>query len=666
VTTERRLRRLAGLLLLWSLLPLPFVGITRVPFWAGAAAAALFAAAGSRPLRLSAAQKNLFAVAAVAVVLVAGGWSIGPLRPMGHLLLLLAALRVASVEDRRSFVGALAPVGLVWVVAVTASTHVALLAYLVLSVGVLWWAGMHAQLLLLAPEEGPPPPARGWPRLHHVVPAAVLVPLLAVPVFVLVPRLRSPWLAAGGAGERVTGFTAAVRLAEIGAIRRSSRMAMVVRVRSGGPVRRSWARFRATAFDLVRTGVWMPRRPNRRLVPDADGIVHLVPGADAAPGSVELEVELLRPDGFLFLPPGTVAVEAPVPLWMDPAGGVRFPAGGGGTLTYRLWLRPGLRRALGGTGRRDLLVPRPDPAVVRLAARLTAGVPEARSRAVAVERFLRRGYRYSLEARRRFSADPIGDFLFRDREGHCELFAGAMVILLRSAGVPARMVGGYSGGEVAAGGSRLVVRESAAHTWVEAFIPGEGWSAFDPTPAADVPGLRTRSGRGSLAWVYDRVQLFWDRHVLTFDLGDQLAVLTGLESAFGRLVRSRRRELAVVVLAVLLLVLAGRMTVLRRRRLAGATRAGGPAARFLRRLERKLRRRGVRLPGSVTPAGIGRAAAGLWPAAAASLARVVTLAEEELYGSRPRDRGRARVVQRARQQIRRPGRGRAPAPGRPA
>lgn len=81
-------------------------------------------------------------------------------------------------------------------------------------------------------------------------------------------------------------------------------------------------------------------------------------------------------------------------------------------------------------------------------------------------------------------AEPVEWFLFQQREGYCDYYASAMVLMLRSQGVPARWVRGYAGGEFDAQRGVYIVRESVAHSWPEVYFPGFGWERFEPTPAA--------------------------------------------------------------------------------------------------------------------------------------------------------------------------------------
>jgi transglutaminase-like putative cysteine protease len=106
--------------------------------------------------------------------------------------------------------------------------------------------------------------------------------------------------------------------------------------------------------------------------------------------------------------------------------------------------------------------------------------------------FMRAGrYIYSLEPPL-LEENPVDEFLFRTREGFCEHFSSAFVFLMRAAGVPARVVTGYQGGEVNPVDRIVTVRQSDAHAWAEVFIKGRGWVRVDPT-AASAPG-RVDSG----------------------------------------------------------------------------------------------------------------------------------------------------------------------------
>lgn len=138
----------------------------------------------------------------------------------------------------------------------------------------------------------------------------------------------------------------------------------------------------------------------------------------------------------------------------------------------------------------------------------------------AVETFLRRNFGYDLSPGET-TGDPIIHFLTTSKKGHCEYFASAMVLLLRSMDIPARMVGGYLGGEWNDLGEYYLVRQSDAHTWVEAWIEGKGWTAFDPTPASPQSG----TPRGRIYRFMDMLRLKWYYWVVDYNINRQLELV---------------------------------------------------------------------------------------------------------------------------------------------
>ncbi len=127
-----------------------------------------------------------------------------------------------------------------------------------------------------------------------------------------------------------------------------------------------------------------------------------------------------------------------------------------------------------------------DPAVMShiaaLAARITAGATNEYDQAAAIEHYLRSGFTYTLTPPAPpTGADPLEYFLFTSKQGYCEYFATAMGDMLRSLGIPTRLVNGYGPGNYNADIHQWVVRETDAHTWVEVYFPGYGWVPFEPT-----------------------------------------------------------------------------------------------------------------------------------------------------------------------------------------
>jgi transglutaminase-like putative cysteine protease len=155
----------------------------------------------------------------------------------------------------------------------------------------------------------------------------------------------------------------------------------------------------------------------------------------------------------------------------------------------------------------------PIPQRVRdLAADLTAGYDSHYERALAINRHLLVAYSYDLQAPPLpRGADAVDQFLFVSRRGSCEIFASAMAVLLRAAGVPARIVTGYAPGRYNVFTGYYEVENADAHAWVEVFLPRAGWIEFEPTPGFDAPegflgqvGGRWLAGEGA-GWLSGRI-----------------------------------------------------------------------------------------------------------------------------------------------------------------
>ena len=143
--------------------------------------------------------------------------------------------------------------------------------------------------------------------------------------------------------------------------------------------------------------------------------------------------------------------------------------------------------------------------------------------------------------------EPVDDFLFNTKRGFCEHYASSFVYLMRAAGVPARIVTGYQGGEINPNGNYLIVRQSDAHAWAEVWLQDKGWVRIDPTaavspdrielgisaalPDSDLLPILSRQDYPVLKKLYlnwDAVNNGWNQWVLGYDQDKQLALLKKL------------------------------------------------------------------------------------------------------------------------------------------
>jgi len=179
-----------------------------------------------------------------------------------------------------------------------------------------------------------------------------------------------------------------------------------------------------------------------------------------------------------------------------------------------------------------------DPRIPELAHKLTDTEHSPYRRALAIQNYLRTKYGYTLQLPSQPTADPLADFLFRRRRGHCEYFASSMAVLLRTVGIPSRIITGFRGAQFNEVNSTYIVRASDAHSWVEAFIPGAGWTTFDPTPAGGVPA-NTVWTRAQL--YLDAAREFWREWIVNYDAGHQQNLsVTGIRQTRNRIAAFRQ------------------------------------------------------------------------------------------------------------------------------
>jgi transglutaminase-like putative cysteine protease len=165
-----------------------------------------------------------------------------------------------------------------------------------------------------------------------------------------------------------------------------------------------------------------------------------------------------------------------------------------------------------------LQLPPVDPRIRSLASQVAGTASNNFSKAAAIEKYLKTHYGYTLQLQRTPVKDPLADFLFERRQGHCEYFASAMTVMLRTLGIPARVVNGFRSDEFNDVTGNYVVRAKDAHAWVEAYFPGYGWQTFDPTPASN---SGTPQGWGRVALYVDAAASFWREWVVSYDSSHQ-------------------------------------------------------------------------------------------------------------------------------------------------
>jgi hypothetical protein len=199
--------------------------------------------------------------------------------------------------------------------------------------------------------------------------------------------------------------------------------------------------------------------------------------------------------------------------------------------------------------------------------------------------------------------DNVDEFLFGTRRGFCEHYAGSFALLMRAAGIPARIVTGYQGGEYNSSGHYLIVRQSDAHAWTEVWLDKRGWIRVDPTAAVspnrieqgidnaladEVPSFRIQNRNpifGNLLYSWDNLQHSWNDWVLNYDEHKQRDFLSRLDIGI-----DNWSDMVIALVVLLVVVTGGFWLVAWYRELP--PRPAGFEIQF-RRLLRKLKRLGI-------------------------------------------------------------------------
>lgn len=352
----------------------------------------------------------------------------------------------------------------------------------------------------------------------------------------------------------MTGFTEDVELGQIGEIKKSSEV--VMRVETGKPIGYEWLRWRGIALTTFDGKRWSSNASNpQKLQPGADGWIHTPEAAQkgntfgqtvhytvflepVATDAVFVAGRALSLQGNFT--GGTTASFAAMQrnyLVTDGTETLKNPFRNFVAIRYagisRLPPRDAGKFRAAGTGYSGditstyLQLPAElDLRIPELAREITSNAQTPFDKALRIETYLRTRFAYTLNLTGKPGQDPLAHFLFETRAGHCEYFASAMAIMLRTLGVPSREVNGFLPGEYNDLGGDYIVRASDAHSWVEVYFPGNGWQVFDPTPSSIEGGnsLWTRLGL-----YVDWMQITWNEWVIGYDFAHQVTLAQNLQ-----------------------------------------------------------------------------------------------------------------------------------------
>lgn len=594
-------------------------------------------------------------------------WRSRPVTALLHLIMFLILVKLYSLRRERDKWHVVLAAFFLFLGSMATSSHLTVGLYLVLFLVLgLFALARLAHLHVLAVVAERQAPARA-PIRAPLAAGVLLVAVAAIPIFAAVPRLRQPYILGPGGGVgglvRTTGFSDTVDLSMTSAIRTNRDVVLRVEYSDDRFVP-SEIRFKGATFDRYEDRRWHRMRQFTTTIDrQPGGLFELAPGTEVA--TAEVFREPIRSPS-LILPLETLGVRIDlVPLLnLDLGGAAMLPGVPRETIRYQLRLAAApvivarLDRhpesPLAALDARGIT-----PRMAELARQVMGEGPDG-ERIADLERHFLNEYSYTLDFLGRDGENPIEDFLFVYRSGHCEYFASAMVLLLRSEGIPARLVTGYLGAEYNPLEGYYIVRQENAHAWVEAYTAEGGWQVWDPTPPEGRPAVAEQSLALLLTQIYDYLNYRWDRYVLTYGADDQAgffqavratlsslwqrltgwmhedepalppAVAAGVEVAVGDFQRQAERRFPVPWLVLVgLLAVVGAAVVYRRRRLPLT------AELAYRRLRGQLARAGLRIDDSLAPLRLLHLTIDRFPSAAGSAGRLVALYLRESFAGVP-------------------------------
>jgi protein-glutamine gamma-glutamyltransferase len=405
--------------------------------------------------------------------------------------------------------------------------------------------------------------------------------LFTAVLFLLFPRVGlSLLLLNHSRSARMIGFSTHVDLGSVGKLRTDPTIAMRVHLNETPttPASRLALYLRGTSFDHYDGSSWTRTRPLPSPAPQDGSYVWLtesarlgveqramrelrLPGDDLVQRSDEpreadmsIDLEPINPP-IIFLPSDAIGIRVNEPDGL----GVRSPrilVAADDEYKYERADERGLQYSVyRGRSRpeplsledrkRYLEVPTAiERPIADLAKRWAGPLATDLEEADAIEDRLRSEYRYDLDSPSGAAPQPLLDFLFESKAGHCEFYSTAMAMLLRTLNVPTRNVTGFIGGTYNRFGEFYAVRQGDAHSWVEVYLEGKGWTRFDPTPPSS--SAPRSDVTGMVAFLRDVVEAAaqrWSRHVIGYDLDQQIELFRSVKQRYhdyGRLDIGRR------------------------------------------------------------------------------------------------------------------------------
>ncbi len=378
--------------------------------------------------------------------------------------------------------------------------------------------------------------------LVRIAPALMIMILMCgAALFFVMPRMSAGNLGGYSYGTDFSaGFSDHVQLGQIGQIQQSNSVVMHVKI-DGDAIGRYDLHWRGVALANFDGHSWSSpqeqallqrQSENSFAIPSLDAALRIPAASRAEPPNLIHYRVVMEPIGtnVFFLAPWARSVSGDYRLLATDSGGAIYDFDTRHAINHYEAISdlatpsPAELRTAGRAYPaliRNTYLPLPafDPRIGQLALQITSYASNDYDKAARIELYLKTRYGYTLSLPRTAEADPVANFLFVRKQGHCEYFASSMAVMLRTLGIPARVVNGFRSDEFNDLTGSYVVRAKDAHAWVETYFPGYGWQTFDPTPSGN--GMGRPQGWGRLALYVDAMASFWREWIISYDSSHQ-------------------------------------------------------------------------------------------------------------------------------------------------
>jgi protein-glutamine gamma-glutamyltransferase len=368
-----------------------------------------------------------------------------------------------------------------------------------------------------------------------------LIGILALPFFLIAPRTAASALRRSGNGvSGFIGFSDNVTLGQIGRLKGNDEVFMHVRIDNLGAMAPSGLRWRGVALDEFTGKAWKKSRAAERFEKKESESGFFKLGTTEDLQRLTTQTFIMEPvdTSVLFGAPRVVAVQGKLPfVRIDSEGALQTRPHDQERVIYKVFsdtaepdanvLRSDRLQYTVESARYLELPSNIDPRIGTLSHDVIqkGGARNWYDSARGVESYLRRNYGYTLEMKAG-GPDPLADFLFNVKEGHCEYFATAMAVMLRTQGIATRVVNGFLPGEYNEAAGAFTVRQSDAHSWVEVYFPQtNSWVTFDPTPPAGRTSHERTGIAGALSKYSEALELMWFQYVVGYDKQQQRSLV---------------------------------------------------------------------------------------------------------------------------------------------